>query len=282
MRLIHTLLVFIRENNEEEDVKTLNQCLESLEKSTYKTVVIYNQGFWDNERVESFVRKFDLNPIIIGRAKNDGIVKGRQSCFEYVWENYPDTEFITELHLDMMFTYNWEDPLIEYLIENGEPVVGCGIVDKNSDLMYTGLKATVIPEDINEIYSYLTSLRRDLVINGFTHPCIHKSNILKEIGGFDTRVLKGNLGFEDDSCLLGYFYYYGTKANWRPKVCYKSVVYHATEKQRFGTGGEIWKNFDGLVKQYGAMGLLQLSRVHVNLWSKTFFKEEFEKKINSI
>lgn len=280
MRLIHTLLLYIRPENEVEDIKLLAQCLTSLEKSTFKTVIIYNQGFWDYNRIKAFVSNFHLDCIIIGDAENVGIVQGRQACFQYIWANHPGTEFISELHLDMIFTKHWEDPLIDFLDSNDEPVVGCGIVNRKEELVYTGKTAGPLPANPDEMDAYFYSLRSDTIIDGFVHPCIHKSSILKEIGGFDTRFLTGKHCFEDDSCLLGYFYYYGTKANWRPKMCCRSVVYHATEKQRYSTGETIWVNFDGLLRQYGLMGILQLSKIHEFSCSKEFFMQEFQRRVH--
>lgn len=279
MKLIHTLLLWIREENESEDLNSLTKCLKSLEKSTYKTVIVYNQGYWDNQRTQEILDDFDLNCIVIGNAENVGIVKGRQHCFQYIWDHYPETEYISELHIDMIFTHGWEDPLIDYLNTHDDPVVGCGIVTQNGDMASGDRKVSLIPDDPSEIDNYLFNLRTNLVPDGFSHPCIHKASILKEIGGYDTRFLVGKQAFEDDSVLLGYFYYFGTKRSWRPKVCNHSVVYHATQGQRMGSTQKIWENFDGLLKQYGLMGLKHLSQMYVNAWSVQFFLEEFDRRL---
>lgn len=277
MKLIHTLLLLVREENEIEDINMANKCLKSLEKSSYKTVVVYNQGYWDIKRTQEFLSDFTLDCIVIGKGENVGIVKGRQHCFEHIWSKYPETKFISELHLDMIFTHCWEDPLIDYLNTNDEPVIGCGIVDKNGDMAFAGKRVSPIPDDSHEADKYLIKLRSDFVTNGFTHPCIHRASILREIGGYDIRFLTGKQAFEDDSALLGYFYYYGTKRAWRPKVCYNSVVYHAIAGQRMGVNHGIWANFEGLIKQYGLMGLKHLSQLHTSPWHIRFFSEEFNK-----
>ena len=51
MKLVHTLLLLYRDNNQ-EDGQMLKNCLKSLEKSTYKTVVVYNQGTLTDDRVK--------------------------------------------------------------------------------------------------------------------------------------------------------------------------------------------------------------------------------------
>ena len=77
--------------------------------------------------------------------------------------------------------------------------------------------------------------------------------------------------------LLGYYYYYGTRADWRPKVCYGSVVYHAIAGQRMGIdGGNVMINFNGLVRQYGAAGLKNLSDLHTSAWHRHFFKQQYD------
>ena len=121
----------------------------------------------------------------------------------------------------------------------------------------------------------MAALKQDTIIRGFTHPCIHNLNILKEIGGLNTAFLKGKQAFEDDSLLLGYHYYYGTKTNWKPKVNYQTVVYHEIGGQRYDLNDNIMINFDGLIKQYGAMGIKRLANIHKNDWSVNFFTEQF-------
>lgn len=278
MKLIHTLLLLIRQNKEVEDLTLLSKCLKSLEKSRHRTVLIYNQGYWTNDKIKDFLRSFDLDCIVIGDAANVGIVEGRQACFKYIWETHPETKYISELHLDMIFTHNWEDPLIDYLETHDEPVISCGIVDKVGSMAFANKRVEKLPADPDKIDEYLSTLTTDSVKPGFTHPCIHNSSILKEVGGYNTHFLVGKQIFEDDSLLLGYFYYYGTKNKWQPKVCYKSMVYHAIAAQRLGVEHTMWQNFQGLVKQYGAMGLKHLSQIHTSSWHIKFFSNEFNKR----
>jgi hypothetical protein len=101
------------------------------------------------------------------------------------------------------------------------------------------------------------------------------SEILKATGGYNVQFLKGGQCFEDDSMLLGYYYYYGTKANWHPKIYFGSVVYHAVAGQRNGVSGNVMVNFNGLVRQYGAMGLKALCGLHESQWHKRFFFEQY-------
>jgi len=273
---VHTLLFFLRENSLASDLARAEKCLKSLEKSTFKTVMIYNQGFWDNDRLREYLKSFSLDCTIIGNGDNIGIVEGRQSCFEWIWSNFPDASFVSELHLDMVFTHNWETPLVKYLATHNEPVIGCGIVDQFGQMPFQTAITQIPPSNLNEFDDYLIKLRTNSIVHGFTHPCVHNLDILKEIGGLDTALLKGKQAFEDDSLLLGYHYYYGTKANWKPKVNYNTVVYHEIGGQRYGLTDNVMINFEGLIKQYGAMGLRQLASLHANDWSVNFFKQQYK------
>jgi len=281
MELIHTLLFMLRDSEFQQDIEMADQCLKSLEKSMYKTVVVFNQGFWDNETLKNYLESYQLNCIIIGAGTNVGIVAGRQACFEYVWGS-TDASYVSELHLDMIFTDNWEAVLIDYLKkQDNEPMVSCGIVTKTGEMVYLDTTTMPPPNSLDDMDGYLANIKKDVIVNGFTHPCVHKVDILKEIGGFDTRFLNGKQAFEDDSLLLGYHYYYGTRANWIPKVNYNSVVCHHTAGQRLGLNDDLMINYNGLVKQYGAMGVKILSRIHRNPWSITFFTNQFEEMLTS-
>lgn len=279
MELVHTLLFLLREPSMERDLKRAEQCLKSLEKSASRTVMVFNQGIWSNEALEAYLSTFDLDCTVIGEGVNRGIVIGRQSCFTYIWEHMPQTEFITELHMDMIFTYRWETPLVDYLRDHDEPMVGCGIVDKAGKLSYLDLEVPVPPDDLEAAASYLLTLRRNQVVNGLNHPCVHRADILQAVGGYDTTFLRNQQEFEDDSLMLGYHYYYGTRRNWRPKVCFRSVVFHEVAGQRLSLkAGSGPTNFGGLVKQYGAMGLKQLIPIHATPWHETFFLERFQQQ----
>jgi len=273
--LVHTLLFFLRENSLAADLTRAEKCLKSLEKSAYKTIVIYNQGFWDNAKLGDYLKQFSLDYTIIGSGENVGIVEGRQACFQWVWDNIPYAAFVSELHMDMAFTHNWETPLIEYLNTHDEPVISCGIVDKFGQMTFQNAVVKIPPGNLDELDDYLIKLRVDSVTHGFTHPCVHNMDILKAIGGLNTAFLKGKQAFEDDSLLLGYHYYYGTKVNWKPKVNYNSVVYHEIGGQRYDLTDSVMVNFDGLVRQYGAMGIKRLANLHANEWSVKFFAEQY-------
>ncbi len=264
--LIHTLLLLIRE--ESGDLEMTKKCLRSLEKSRYKTVVIFNQGTLTNEELEEFLEPFRLDCVVIGNGTNAGTIVGRQSCFDIVYRWFPDTVFISEIHPDMIFSTNWEDALVSYLAANeDEPMIGCGIVT-DASVPLLG------PDDTD---AFLAQYQRDQVERGFNLPCVHKAEVLKAVGGYDARFLTGKQAFEDDSLLLGYHYYYGTRANWAPKVNCNSVVYHAVGGQRFGLNDNLFTNYDGLIKQYGAMGIGALAKLHVSPWQKQFFEERFAK-----
>jgi hypothetical protein len=275
MRLIHTLLFLCRENKRAQDLGMAAMCLKSLEKSTYKTVVVYNQGCMSRDELKAFLKVFALETHILGEGANAGTTVGRQACFQYIWETFPDTDYISEIHSDMIFPPHWEDAPVAYLDSHDEPMVSLGIVDRSGNMPFLG-KAVTLPESPGAYGEFLNGLREDTVLHGFTAPILHVSRILKETGGYDPAFLKGQQCFEDDSMLLGYYYYYGTRINWHPKVCYGSVVYHAVAGQRMGLGGNVMINFNGLVRQYGAMGLKQLSVLHESAWHKRFFKQQYD------
>jgi hypothetical protein len=138
-------------------------------------------------------------------------------------------------------------------------------------------KNAALPQNKEEYNAFLQSLRENAILHGFTNPCIHASAILKEAGGYDPLFLTGGQCFEDDSMLLGYYYYYGTKRNWFPKINFNSVVYHAVAGQRLNMGGNVMVNFGGLVKQYGLMGLKHLSTLHKSAWHRSYFAEQYDK-----
>lgn len=273
MKLVHTLLFLMREGSLFEDLDLAKTCLRSLQKSSEKTVVVYNQGFYTNDQLREFLRGYCLDAHVIGGGENTGTTVGRQSCFEYIWQTFGDVRFISELHMDMVFAPHWEDALTEYLETHEEPVIGCGIVNASGELPFSG-RTVPLPEAGGGDEGFLLGLREDRVVRGFTCPCVHVSEILKATGGYNPQFLKGKQCFEDDSMLLGYYYYYGTKAGWYPKVSYASVVYHAVAGQRIGLGDSVTVNLNGLIRQYGAMGLRHLSELHQSPWHKRFFSAQ--------
>jgi hypothetical protein len=276
MRLVHTLLFLARN---EQDIRLAGDFLTSMENSAYKTLVVYNQGNWSSDALKAYLAHYDLDCRVIGDGVNVGTAAGRQRCFEFIWENMPDAKYISELHLDMLFPSYWEDALVQYLEDHDEPLICCGIVDKNGAMPALGKNVT-LPDTTAQYADFLNGLRTDSVVHGFTNPCIHVSDILKKTGGYDVNFLRGRQCFEDDSMLLGYYYYFGTKRGWYPKVNYNSVVYHAVAGQRMTAGGNTQDNYAGLVRQYGAMGLKALSELHNSAWQKRYFSEQYQGYLN--
>jgi hypothetical protein len=271
MKLVHTLLFMVREDSREHDMNMTERCLKSLEKSKYTTLVVYNQGHLTNQEVSDYLKPFALNCTVIGNGTNVGIVAGRQGCFEYIFQEIPDADFISELHTDMIFASNWDEVLTEYLHENeDEPMICSAIVSDISILER-------YPDGVDE---FLARFKGDRIERGLTHPCVHKAKVLKAVGGYDTRFLRSFQGFEDDSLLVSYHYYYGTRANWFPKINFDAVTYHAVGGQRFGLGVDLFANFNGLVRQYGAMGINVLSKVHSSPWHIQFFSDSFSSMAN--
>jgi len=286
MEIIYTLPFFIREelNFQNYDLKLAADCLSSLQESDGVTVVLYNQGCLTKDRLLNFLSSYGIKPIIIGEGKNVGIAKARQTCFEYIWKHYDEVPFICEIHLDMIFPKNWYKPLINYLRNTDEPMLSPGILTLSGELQPMDIEGSKveIPQKNADLISLLTQFARDEICEGFVHPIIHKSHILKDVGGYDYRFLKGKQGFEDDSLLLGYLYYMGTRTKWKPKSYLKSWVYHATMVQRMtlhDKDQDFQLNLNGLFYQYGGYGFRHLSKIYNNDANFQMFFEKVLKKI---
>ena len=278
MSLVHTLLFMVTENQIQEGLSLAAKCFKSLSKSTYKTLVIYNQGCLSEEALKTFASMSQLDCHIIGNGVNVGTTIGRQKCFEYIWTHLPDTKYISELHLDMIFPPHWEDEMVKYLDENDEPLISCGIIDKYGRMPFLNESAP-LPSAFADYDQFLEGLKKDKVIPGFTNPCIHVSSILRETGGYNPIFLKGRQCFEDDSMLLGYYYYYGIRHAWKPKINFNTVVYHAVAGQRLALKDSTRVNFEGLVCQYGVMGLKALGFLHTSPWHKQYFLKQYHENI---
>ncbi|MNX42711.1 hypothetical protein D3C86_731360 [compost metagenome] len=268
MNIIHTLPMFINSDPAEidGDLLLVQRCFQSLGRSQHNKVVIYNQGSQSNELIEELSAAHGVSSIVLGSGVNIGIAQARQACFQYIWDNYEDTPYITEIHLDMVFPPNWAVPLVEFLEQSDEPLVSPAILTRFGEMQPLGTYVQV-PENIDDLRNLLLSFERDEVMERFVHPVVHKSQVLKEIGGYDTRFIQGKQGYEDDSILLGYFYYMGTRTKWRPKSYLRSWVYHETMAQRMSLPGrhhDFQLNEEGLFNQYGAYGLKHLAGIHHN------------------
>lgn len=276
MKVIHTLPLLIRSENREADIAMTFECLRSLALSQDRHVVIYNQGSMSFEEIESLVYRSGVSADILGTGSNDGIAKARQICFDYIGRQYPDIPYISEIHVDMLFPMNWYSPLISFLESSDEPIISPGILTAYGELQPLG-EQIELPNSSESILQLLDQLPRDGLQPGFVHPVLHRSKLLHELGGYDIRFLQGKQGYEDDSLLLGYLYYMGTRTRWRPKCCLSSWVFHATLSQRMtlsNQGTEFRLNEEGLVRQYGAYGLQQLSNLY---WNHSGFMDLFNK-----
>lgn len=277
MRLIHTLPFLIRAEYLQDDMAMAATCLGSLQDSDEARVVLYNQGCLSRADLTAFLSAFRLEATILGDGQNIGIAPARQACFRYIWDRFPDLGFISEIHLDMIFPKNWYEPLITFLEQSDEPMIAPGIVTANWELHPTRFKvpAERVPSDYGQLMALLQELPQAGLAEGLVHPVLHRAPILKEVGGYDTRFLRGRQGFEDDSLLLGYLYYMGTRTRWRPKSCLGSWVYHAAMAQRMtlmGDGWDVVLNLGGLLEQYGSYGIKHLSALHApgNLFESLF------------
>ncbi|MGE7623343.1 hypothetical protein ACQKMD_09875 [Viridibacillus sp. NPDC096237] len=262
MRIIHTMPLIYHPS----DLIMFEQCFESLGESDEKFVVIYNQGNLSKSTLEAKLAHYKIPNVILGNGENMGIAQARQKCFEYIWDNFKEVDYISEIHLDMVFPENWYESLTHFLDTTDEPMVSPGILTSCGELQPIG-QFIVLPEYKEDMISVLKSFSQEEVRERFVHPVIHKAKALKAIGGYDLQFFKGKQGYEDDSLLLGYFYYMGTRTNWRPKCYLKSWVYHATMAQRMSVPDkhlDFQTNKEGLFLQYGAYGMKHLSHLHQN------------------
>ena len=164
-----------------------------------KTVVIYNQGMMDNDKLKEVLKPFQLDSHIIGDAVNVGTVVGRQKCFEYIWAKLPETQYISEIRPDMIFAPHWEDALVDFLGSHDEPVISCGIVDQKGTMPFLNQKAA-IQEVMSDFSEFLVNLRSAKVVRGFTCPCVHVSSILKQTGVITRHSLKVGNALRTTAC----------------------------------------------------------------------------------
>ncbi|WP_235613081.1 hypothetical protein [Paenibacillus sp. LC231] len=264
MRIIHTMPLFIRESSREHDLDMASLALGSLQRSQDHVTVLFNQGCLTNEELHGWLQTQGISAMIRGNGTNIGIAAARQACFEFIWEHFPQIEYLSEIHVDMIFPPNWYAPLLRYLERTDEPMVSPGIVTSSGELQPLGAYI-LLPDTPEGICETLQQLPREGTADGFVHPVVHRADILREIGGYDPRFLSGKQGYEDDSLLLGMRYYMGTRTKWRPKCCLESWVYHATMAQRMSLPDkyiDFSKNENGLFHQYGAYGLRELADIH--------------------
>jgi hypothetical protein len=237
-----------------------------------------------DKELEDFLKQFKLTFHILGNGNNNiGIPRARQACFEFVWKHYDNVPYISEIHVDMIFPPNWYVPLIKYLEKTDEPMISPGIITKTGEVFPKGEGNYRLPKKVDEIINLLQEVSENKIIKGFVHPVIHKSSILKFLGGYDLQFLKGKQAYEDDSLLLGYLYYMGIRTDWAPKVNFNSMVYHAYMFQRMTLKDmqvEHKINLEGLFRQYGAYGLKHLSKLHIGE-SKSHFSELFDSVLNN-
>lgn len=267
--LVYILPFFVNEQLHGHDYCMAKDCLESLSQNEDVQIVIYNQGCMKTEEIDKLMGKYNIKYHVIGEGTNIGIPAARYCCLNYIWDNIPETEYIAEVHLDMVFTKDWHKPLIQYLKESGEPLVAPRILfieELTRKYKVLGNDSDIeFPNNLGERLDILNAFKEDKIVEGFVHPIIHNAKILKEIHPYDVKFLIGKQGFEDDSIVLGYNYYMGTRNKWKPKINYNSCVYHKTMAQRMilkDLHEETMKNLNGLYAQYGAYGFDELKRIH--------------------
>ena len=110
MRIIHTMPLFIRESSREHDLDMASLALGSLQRSQDHVTVLFNQGCLTNEELHDWLQTQGISAMIRGNGTNIGIAAARQACFEFIWEHFPQIEYLSEIHVDMIFPPNWYAP----------------------------------------------------------------------------------------------------------------------------------------------------------------------------
>ncbi|MEW6172545.1 MAG: hypothetical protein AB1510_05680 [Bacillota bacterium] len=266
--VVHTLACLIRN---QEDMALADKCFESLARSCPNDLfVLYNQGSLSNDELAAYLARFNLQAEILGEGRGVGHPRGKKACFDHIWARHQDAKFISEIHLDMIFPPGWTEALIDFLqTHDEEPLVCPGILTAQGELHPERRGESVlsnIPVDnLERMNHLLLGLTNNNVLEGWVHPVIHRAEVLKAVGGYDTRFLKGTQGYEDDSLLVGIRYYLGTRRNWKPKCCMQVRVYHATLFQRVtmpDINEAFQLNLRGLIYQYGVKGLMELNAIY--------------------
>ena len=264
--VVHTMPVLIRN---EIDVSMLKACLESLSQSIHEpTVIFYNQGEFSSPELREMLDTSSIHYQLLGHGANDGIPTARQQCFEFVWSQYPECNFITEIHQDMIFPSGWTEQLQEFLETNPEePCICPGIITAQGEWHphQKGASSIPLPETNQELLQLLHQYERNETVEGFVHPVMHRSDCLKKVGGYNLQDLPGKQGFEDDYLLLAYYNQLRLPFGWRPKADLRTCVFHHTMAQRMGLSDmqeEASKNHQGLLHRFGTQGIEDLKRIH--------------------
>ncbi len=270
MDLIYMLPFFINDSKEyfNYEMNMAKECFESLKDCGSIKLIIYNQGILTNKEIENLLNSYsNISYDIMGSGVNEGIPKARYRMLKYIFDKYSEAKYIAEIHLDMIFTPNWDKPLIEYLENSDEPIISPRILIQEECGKYRFIDNEIgvdFPSSLLERVNMLNSCCEDRVIEGFAHPIIHKVEILKNINPYDVGFLTGKQGYEDDSIILGYNYYIGTRHKWSPKISFKTCVYHKGVGQRDKVDNiniDFNQNVNGLNAQYGAYGFKELYRI---------------------
>ncbi|MGL4949012.1 MAG: glycosyltransferase, partial [Anaeroplasmataceae bacterium] len=140
--IVYILPFFINSFNVSEGLNNAKTCFDSLELCEDVEIVIYNQGIFTNSVLKGFLEYNNFKYHIIGDGENVGISIARNACLQYVWEKIPNATYIVDIHVDMIFTPHWTDPLIEFLENSSEPCISPRIVYYESDVGDIGFKVT--------------------------------------------------------------------------------------------------------------------------------------------
>lgn len=267
LKIAYSIPAFIRSEDQytKTDLIMLGNVLSTVQSDNDAIFIFYNQGCLNNYELESFLNNYDINYKIIGEGENVGIPKARQEVFQYVWDNYPEIPYQVEIHLDMLLYDKWYLPITDYLdTHEDEPCMSAAIINGFGGYSFGENNIKITDMKLSDATEVLKNTKIDKIDRGFNHPVIHKSNVLKEVGGIDLRFLKGGQGFEDYAILISYYNYLGTNKKWYPKANGNTTVFHNLLTQRKTLPNvleSIALNEEGLYQQFGAYGFKVLSEM---------------------
>lgn len=178
---------------DEQDLVMADNCFKSLADTEGVCVVLFNQGYMTNAQLGAYLTRYRINFHILGSGRNEGIALARQTCIEYVWQNLPECKYIAELHVDMIFPPDWQQPLTGYLDAHDEPLICPGIITQYGEIhpLRKNVKSLEVPPEPEAIIALCRRLQEDKVVEGFVSPVVFNNEALKKIGGYDPRFLKG-------------------------------------------------------------------------------------------
>lgn len=229
MRIAFFLPLYVREESKylNEDINSFNNFLQSFQGCEDGILIIYNGGCLISSIIHNIMKHYDIKYEIIGRRNNIEIEKAREEGLDYIWDKYPNIPYIGEVHRDMIFYKEWYKPLINYLDSHlEEPMICPAVINGKGEYSMDEGRVFRVPKGINEMMSFLESVKINSLKEGFSSPLIHRSEFLKEITKEYKEFFKENLGCEESSLIIKYSCYLGLREKWKPKIYGMATVYN--------------------------------------------------------